>query len=83
MRELFGHIFGYTLNPEPNFNLTTEPKNTSNSKKVDGAIVFDGKAIAVIELKGTNTTDLNSIETQVINFEITLLIILKLHYLLF
>lgn len=69
LRELFGHIFGYTLNPEPNFNLTTELKNTSNSKKVDGAIVFDGKAIAVIELKGTNTTDLNSIETQAFGYK--------------
>ena len=69
LRELFGHIFGYTLNPEPNFNLTTELKNTSNSKKVDGAIVFDGNAIAVIELKGTNTTDLNSIETQAFGYK--------------
>jgi len=69
LRELFGHIFGYTLNPEPNFNLKTELKNTSNSKKVDGAIVFDGKAIAVIELKGTNTTDLNSIETQAFGYK--------------
>lgn len=69
LRELFGHIFGYTLNPEPNFNITTELKNTSNSKKVDGAIVFEGKAIAVIELKGTNTTDLNSIETQAFGYK--------------
>jgi REP element-mobilizing transposase RayT len=69
LRELFGHIFGYTLNPEPNFNLTTELKNTSNSKKADGAIVFEGKAVAVIELKGTETTDLNKIETQAFGYK--------------
>jgi hypothetical protein len=33
LRELFVAILGYTLNPEPNFNLTTELKNISNSKK--------------------------------------------------
>lgn len=27
LRELFVKILGYTLNPEPNFNLTTELKN--------------------------------------------------------
>jgi hypothetical protein len=59
LRELFGHIFGYTLNPEPNFNLTTELKNTHDNKKVDGAIILNEKTIAVIELKGMDTTDLN------------------------
>ena len=34
-RELFVNIFEYTLNPEPNYNLTTELKNVSNSKKID------------------------------------------------
>ena len=32
LRELFVKILGYTLNPEPNFNLTTELKNIANSK---------------------------------------------------
>ena len=36
LRELFVKIFDYTLNPEPNFNLTTELKNLTNSKKADG-----------------------------------------------
>jgi len=36
LRELFVNIFEYTLNPEPGFNLTTELKNVSNSRKVDG-----------------------------------------------
>jgi type I restriction-modification system DNA methylase subunit len=69
LRELFGHIMGYTLNPNPNFNLTTELKNTTNSKKADGAILIDGKAIAVIELKGTETTDLNKIEVQAFGYK--------------
>ncbi|MEY3498675.1 MAG: hypothetical protein RL308_344 [Bacteroidota bacterium] len=69
LRELFGHIMGYTLNPNPDFNLTTELKNTTNSKKADGAILIDGKAIAVIELKGTETTDLNKIEVQAFGYK--------------
>jgi len=69
LRELFGNILGYTLNPNPNFNLTTELKNISNSKKVDGAILIDNKAIAVIELKGTDTTDLSKIETQAFSYK--------------
>lgn len=59
LRELFGHVLKYTLNPNPEFNLTTELKNTTDSKKVDGAIVIDDIVRAVIELKGMDTTDLD------------------------
>lgn len=38
LRELFVNILGYTINPEPNFNLTTEFKNLTGSKKADGAV---------------------------------------------
>ncbi len=69
LRELFVSIFGYTLNPQPNFNLTTELKNIRNSRKVDGAILRDGEALAVIELKGTDTTDLDSIESQAFGYK--------------
>ncbi|VAW24909.1 putative type IIS restriction/modification enzyme, partial [hydrothermal vent metagenome] len=69
LRELFVNILGYTLNPEPNFNLTTELKNISNSKKADGAILKGDNATAVIELKGTNTTDLDKIETQAFGYK--------------
>ncbi|MDB4835354.1 Eco57I restriction-modification methylase domain-containing protein, partial [Cyclobacteriaceae bacterium] len=55
---------GYTLSPKPNYNIATEYKNESNSKKADGAILKDGQAIAVIELKGTKTKDLDSITNQ-------------------
>ncbi|MCF6335701.1 MAG: BREX-1 system adenine-specific DNA-methyltransferase PglX, partial [Spirochaetales bacterium] len=70
LRELFVNIFEYTLNPEPGYNLTTELKNVSNSRKVDGAILnADGDAIAVIELKSTTTSDLDSIETQAFGYK--------------
>lgn len=69
LRELFVKVFGYTLNPEPNFNLTTELKNIINSKKADGAILKGEDALAVIELKGTDTTDLDKIETQAFGYK--------------
>jgi type I restriction-modification system DNA methylase subunit/REP element-mobilizing transposase RayT len=67
--DLFVNILGYIKNPTPNFNLTTELKNISNSKKADGAILNGEDAIAVIELKGTNTTDLDKIETQAFGYK--------------
>jgi len=69
LRELFVDILGYTLNPAPKFNLTTELKNIKGAKKVDGAILKDGNAIAVIELKGTNTKDLESIRQQAFDYK--------------
>jgi type I restriction-modification system DNA methylase subunit len=69
LRDLFVNVLGYTINPEPNFNLLTEQKNVNNSKKADGAILVDGKALAVIELKGTETTDLNKIEAQAFGYK--------------
>lgn len=62
--DLFVKVFGYVLNPSPNFNLTTEFKNLSDSKKADGAILQDGNAIAVIELKSTKTKSMESIVNQ-------------------
>lgn len=69
LRELFVDILGYTLNPSPKFNLTTELKNLKGAKKVDGAILKDEKALAVIELKGTNTKDLESIRQQAFDYK--------------
>ncbi|SMD42189.1 Type I restriction-modification system methyltransferase subunit [Aquiflexum balticum DSM 16537] len=69
LRELFVNILGYTINPDPDFNLTTELKNIKDSKKTDGAIIKDGKAIAVIELKGTDTKDLEKIRDQAFNYK--------------
>ena len=79
LRELFVKILGYKLNPTPNFNLTTEYKNIKDSKKADGAIILSrGHAplhehaplvIAVIELKGTETTDLSKVEAQAFGYK--------------
>jgi type I restriction-modification system DNA methylase subunit len=69
LRELFVSILGYTLNPNPNFNLTTEYKNIKDSKKADGAILIEDKVRGVIELKGTNTTDLGKIEAQAFGYK--------------
>jgi REP element-mobilizing transposase RayT len=69
LRELFVNVLGYTLNPDPDYNLTTELKNIANSKKADGAILKGKEAIAVIELKGTDTTDLDKIETQAFGYK--------------
>lgn len=69
LRALFVNILGYTLHPEPEYNLTTELKNIKDSKKTDGAILRDGKAIAVIELKGADTKDLEKIRDQAFNYK--------------
>lgn len=69
LRDLFVKIFGYTLNPTIGFNLTTEYKNIKDSKKADGAIIINDKVIGVIELKGTNTTDLGKVEEQAFNYK--------------
>ena len=69
LRELFVNIFGYTINPEPNYNLTTEYKNETGSKKADGAVLQEGKAIGVIELKSTRTKNLESIRQQAFDYK--------------
>jgi type I restriction-modification system DNA methylase subunit len=67
--DLFVNVLGYTKNPTPNFNLTTEHKNVKDSKKADGAIIVNGAVRAVIELKGTNTTDLGKVEDQAFSYK--------------
>jgi len=69
LRELFVNILGYSINPTPGYNLTTELKNEKGAKKADGAILKDGKAIGVIELKGTDTTDLEKVKEQAFNYK--------------
>ena len=69
LRELFVKVLGYTLNPSPDYNLITEQKNETNSKKADGAILLDDKVIGVIELKDHKTTDLSKIEQQAFGYK--------------
>lgn len=67
--ELFVNVLDYTLNPKPDFNITTEFKNQKGAGKADGAILKEAKAIGVIELKGTNTKDLESIRKQAFDYK--------------
>jgi type I restriction-modification system DNA methylase subunit len=69
LRDLFVNILGYTLNPANDYNLTAELKNVKDSKKADGGIVVKDKVVGVIELKGTNTTDLSKVETQAFGYK--------------
>jgi len=69
LRELFVKVLGYTINPSPNYNLTTELKNEEGSKKADGAILLNDMVIGVIELKDHKTPDLASIETQAFGYK--------------
>lgn len=69
LREIFVDVLGYTINPNKNYNLTTEYKNETDLKKADGAILLNDKAIGVIELKSTKTPDLESIRDQAFNYK--------------
>jgi type I restriction-modification system DNA methylase subunit len=70
LRDIFVDVFGYTLKPDKNFNLVREFKNQTDGKKADGAILNNGNAIAVIELKPNKTKDLKSITQQAFNYKV-------------
>ncbi|MEQ8526046.1 DNA methyltransferase [Gracilimonas sp.] len=67
--DLFVKVLGYTKNPSPNYNLVVEQKNLSDSKKADGALLDGDEVRGVIELKGTETTDLGKVETQAFGYK--------------
>ena len=75
-RDLFCQCLGYTINPEPGFNLKTEQRNQTASsdkydnRKADAAIILNDKVVAVIELKGCDTLDLNKVENQAFGYKI-------------
>ncbi len=69
LRELFVAVLGYTINPDPDYNLITEKKNETDSKKADGAIQRDGKVIGIIELKDHKTPNLKQVETQAFGYK--------------
>ncbi|MBN2088966.1 N-6 DNA methylase, partial [candidate division KSB1 bacterium] len=69
LREIFVQVLGYTINPDPGYNLTTEFKNLTDSKKADGAILRNGEALGVIELKSTRTFDLERIKQQAFSYK--------------
>ncbi len=70
LKDVFENALGYTLdttNPV-NFNLKREMKNETDAKKADGVIIVNSEVIGVIELKDTNTKDLNKVENQAFNY---------------
>ena len=67
--KLFVEVFGYIKEPDENYNLVTELKNIKDSRKVDGALIFNTTVKCVIELKGTNTTDLGKVEVQAFSYK--------------
>ncbi|MFW5803794.1 MAG: Eco57I restriction-modification methylase domain-containing protein [bacterium] len=69
LTELFVKVLGYTINPNPDYNLTTEFKNERGARKADGAILKDGAAIGVIELKSTKTKELEAIRLQAFDYK--------------
>jgi len=69
LRDIFVNVFGYTLKPAAHFNLVREFKNQTDGKKADGAILKEGNAVAVIELKSTKTKDLTRITQQAFNYK--------------
>jgi type I restriction-modification system DNA methylase subunit len=69
LNDLFVNVLGYRKNPTPNYNLKLENKNVKDSRKADGAIIFHDEVKAVIELKGTDTTDLTKIEDQAFGYK--------------
>ena len=69
LREIFVQVLGYTINPDKDYNLTTEFKNQTDARKADGAIIKNKSAIGVIELKSTKTKDLESIKEQAFSYK--------------
>ena len=80
LTELFVNVLDYTINPKPKYHLTTEYKNEKNNRKADGAIITEEKTVAVVELKGTNTKDLESIRRQAFDYKVNQLFFLKVKY---
>ncbi|HCY77480.1 MAG TPA: restriction endonuclease subunit M [Ignavibacteriales bacterium] len=66
---LFVNVLGYTIKPNPDYNLTREFKNEKGAKKADGAILKDNAAIGVVELKSTTTKDLEAIRLQAFDYK--------------
>lgn len=69
VRDFFVQVLGYTLKPQPDFNIELEKKTAADSTKSDGAFLKNGEVIGVLELKDTNTTDLEKVEKQVFGYK--------------
>jgi type I restriction-modification system DNA methylase subunit len=67
--DLFVNVLGYTKRPKDGYNLIREKKNETNGKKADGAVLQNDLPLAVIELKGTETTDLDKVSNQAFGYK--------------
>lgn len=69
VRDLFVNVLDYTLKPQPNFNFVLEKKTETDATKSDGALLRQDNVIGVVELKDTETTELDKIEKQVFGYK--------------
>jgi type I restriction-modification system DNA methylase subunit len=69
LKDIFGSVLGYTIDPEIGYNIELEKKNETNSKKADGAILQKEKVLGVIELKSNTTKNLESIKDQAFGYK--------------
>jgi REP element-mobilizing transposase RayT len=69
IKEIFGSVLGYSVYPESPYNIETEKKNETNSRKADGAILKDDKVVGVIELKDNKTKNLDAVKDQAFGYK--------------
>lgn len=69
IKDVFGSVLGYSVYPEHPYNIETEKKNETNSKKADGAILKDEKVVGVIELKDNKTKNLEAVKDQAFGYK--------------
>jgi len=69
IKDVFGSVLGYSVYPESPYNIETERKNETNSKKADGAILKDEKVVGVIELKDNKTKNLDAVKDQAFGYK--------------
>jgi type I restriction-modification system DNA methylase subunit len=69
IKDIFGQVLGYSVFPEQPFNIQTEKKNQSDSKKADGAIFKEDNVVGVIELKDNKTKNLDAVKDQAFGYK--------------
>lgn len=69
IKDIFGAVLGYSVFPEQPFNIQTEKKNLSDSKKADGAIFQGENVVGVIELKDNKTKNLDAVKDQAFGYK--------------
>jgi len=69
IKDIFGEVLGYSVFPSQPFNIQTEKKNESDSKKADGAIFQGENVVGVIELKDNKTKNLDAVKDQAFGYK--------------